>query len=48
MSFAIFTLMLVEAYLNHEDEIKESFLRLKTILENSKGDQTNGQQTAEN
>ena len=33
VSFALFVLMLTEAYLNHEDEIKESFARLKSILE---------------
>lgn len=64
VSFALFVLMLTEAYLNHEDEIKESFARLKTIIENKnktnepevdvqaetseKGEQTDGQQTAEN
>ena len=48
MSFAIFTLMLVEAYFNHEDKIKESIIRLKEIIKNTKGEQSNGQQTAEN
>ena len=56
--------MLTEAYLVHEDEIKASVARLKTIIENKsktneaeageqpevseKGEQTDGQQTAEN
>ncbi len=64
VSFALFVLMLTEAYLIHEDEIKASVARLKTILEkknktnkpeaaelseaSEKGEQTNGQQTAEN
>ena len=55
--------MLTEAYLVHEDEIKASVARLKTIIENKnntkeaetleqteaseKGEQTDGQQTAE-
>ena len=55
--------MLTEAYLVHEDEIKASVTRLKTIIENKnktkeaealeqteaseKGEQTDGQQTAE-
>lgn len=63
VSFALFVLMLTEAYLAHEDEIKESIARLKTIIENKnkpnesdcsensevseKGEQTDGQQTAE-
>lgn len=63
VSFALFVLMLTEAYLVHEDEIKASFARLKTIIENKnktkeaealkqteaseKGEQTDGQQTAE-
>ena len=63
VSFALFVLMLTEAYLVHEDEIKESVARLKTIIENKnktkeaealeqteaseKGEQTDGQQTAE-
>lgn len=32
MSLTIFALLLAEAYLNHEDEIKESIARLKSIL----------------
>lgn len=64
VSFALFVLMLTEAYLVHEDEIKASVARLKTIIENKnktnedeageqpevseKGEQTDGQQTAEN
>lgn len=48
MSFALFILMLTEAYIVHEDEIKESISRLKAIIESKKGEQTNGQQTAEN
>ena len=48
MSFALFVLMLTEAYIVHEDEIKESISRLKAIIESKKGEQTNGQQTAEN
>lgn len=49
MSFALFVLLLTEAYFVHEDEIKESISRLKSILEeNKKGAQSNGQQTAEN
>ena len=48
MSFALFVLMLTEAYIVHEDEIKESISRLKAIFESKKGEQTNGQQTAEN
>ncbi len=64
VSFALFVLMLTEAYLVHEDEIKASVARLKTIIENKnktnepevdeqsesseKGEQPNGQQTAEN
>ena len=63
MSFALFVLMLTEAYIVHEDEIKESISRLKTIIESKKGtkeaealeqteasekgEQTDGQQTAE-
>lgn len=63
VSFALFVLMLTEAYLVHEDEIKASVARLKTIIENKnktkeaealeqteaseKGEQTDGQQTAE-
>lgn len=63
VSFALFVLMLTEAYLAHEDEIKASVARLKTIIENKnktketealkqteaseKGEQTDGQQTAE-
>lgn len=63
VSFALFVLMLTEAYLLHEDEIKASVARLKTIIENKnktkeaealeqteaseKGEQTDGQQTAE-
>ena len=47
MSFALFVLMLAEAYIVHEDEIKESISRLKTIIESKKGEQTDGQQTAE-
>lgn len=63
-SFALFVLMLTEAYLVHEDEIKASVVRLKTIIENKnqpketeatvqsdvseKGEQTDGQKTAEN
>lgn len=63
VSFALFVLMLTEAYLIHEDEIKASVTRLKTIIENKnktkeaealeqteaseKGEQTDGQQTAE-
>ncbi len=63
VSFALFVLMLTEAYLVHEDEIKASVARLKTIIENinktkeaealeqteasEKGEQTDGQQTAE-
>ncbi len=63
VSFALFVLMLTEAYLIHEDEIKASVARLKTIIENKnktkeaealeqteaseKGEQTDGQQTAE-
>ncbi len=63
VSFALFVLMLTEAYLVHEDEIKASVTRLKTIIENKnktkeaealeqteaseKGEQTDGQQTAE-
>ncbi len=63
VSFALFVLMLTEAYLVHEDEIKTSVARLKTIIENKnktkeaealeqteaseKGEQTDGQQTAE-
>ena len=56
-----FVLMLTEAYLVHEDEIKASVARLKTIIENKnksaepdqselseKGEQADGQQTAEN
>ena len=34
VSFALFVLMLTEAYLVHEDEIKASVARLKTIIEN--------------
>ena len=34
VSFALFVLMLTEAYLVHEDEIKASVTRLKTIIEN--------------
>lgn len=34
VSFALFVLMLTEAYLIHEDEIKASVARLKTIIEN--------------
>ena len=64
VSFALFVLMLTEAYLVHEDEIKASVARLKTIIENKnktkeaealeqteaseKGEQTDGQKTAEN
>ncbi|MEE1245933.1 MAG: hypothetical protein UHL70_01605 [Acutalibacteraceae bacterium] len=48
MSFALFVLMLTEAYIVHEDEIKESISRLKAIIESKKGEQTDGQQTAEN
>lgn len=48
MSFALFVLMLTEAYIVHEDEIKESISRLKTIIESKKGEHTDGQQTAEN
>lgn len=61
VSFALFVLMLTEAYLVHEDEIKASVARLKTIIENKnksaepdqselseKGEQVDGQQTAEN
>ena len=64
VSFALFVLMLTEAYLVHEDKIKASVARLKTIIENKnktkeaealeqteaseKGEQTDGQQTAEN
>ena len=48
MSFALFVLMLTEAYIVHEDEIKESISRLKAIKKNKKGEQTDGQQTAEN
>ena len=63
VSFALFVLLLTEAYLVHEDEIKASVARLKTIIENKnntkeaetleqteaseKGEQTDGQQTAE-
>lgn len=63
VSFALFVLMLTEAYLAREDEIKASVARLKTIIENKnktkeaealeqteaseKGEQTDGQQTAE-
>lgn len=63
VNFALFVLMLTEAYLVHEDEIKASVARLKTIIENKnktkeaealeqteaseKGEQTDGQQTAE-
>lgn len=63
VSFALFVLMLTEAYLVHEDEIKASVARVKTIIENKnktkeaealeqteaseKGEQTDGQQTAE-
>ena len=63
VSFALFVLMLTEAYIVHEDEIKASVARLKTIIENKnktkeaealkqtvaseKGEQTDGQQTAE-
>ena len=63
VSFALFVLMLTEAYLVHENEIKASVARLKTIIENKnktkeaealeqteaseKGEQTDGQQTAE-
>ena len=63
VSFALFVLMRTEAYLVHEDEIKASVARLKTIIENKnktkeaealeqteaseKGEQTDGQQTAE-
>lgn len=63
VSFALFVLMLTEAYLVHEDGIKASVARLKTIIENKnktkeaealeqteaseKGEQTDGQQTAE-
>lgn len=63
VSFALFVLMLTEAYLVHEDKIKASVARLKTIIENKnktkeaealkqteaseKGEQTDGQQTAE-
>lgn len=63
VSFALFVLMLTEAYLVHEDEIKASVARLKTIIESKnktkeaealerteaseKGEQTDGQQTAE-
>lgn len=63
VSFALFVLMLTEAYLVHEDEIKASVARLKTIIEyknktkeaealkqteaSEKGEQTDGQQTAE-
>lgn len=63
VSFALFVLMLTEAYLVHEDEIKASVARLKTIIEDKnktkeaealeqteaseKGEQTDGQQTAE-
>ena len=63
VSFALFVLMLTDAYLVHEDEIKASVARLKTIIENKnktkeaealeqteaseKGEQTDGQQTAE-
>lgn len=63
VSIALFVLMLTEAYLVHEDEIKASVARLKTIIENKnktkeaealeqteaseKGEQTDGQQTAE-
>lgn len=48
MSFALFVLMLTEAYIVHEDEIKESISRLKAIIESKKGEQTDGQQTSEN
>ena len=62
VSFALFVLMLTEAYLVHEDEIKASVARLKAIIENKtketesseqteaseKGEQTDGQKTAEN
>ncbi len=34
VSFALFVLMLTEAYLVHEDEIKASVARLKSIIEN--------------
>jgi hypothetical protein len=47
MSFTLFVLMLTEAYIVHEDEIKESISRLKTIINSKKGDPKDGQQTAE-
>lgn len=40
MSFALFALMLADAYLNHKDEIDESIARLKTVLNNEEKGET--------
>ena len=41
MSFALFALLLAEAYLNHKDDIDESIARLKTVLNEGKGETQN-------
>ena len=45
VSFALFVLMLTEAYLVHEDEIKASVARLKAIIENKTKEAESSEQT---
>lgn len=46
MEISALVLLLVEAYLNHKEEVDESILRLKDKL-TDKGDITDGEQTTE-
>lgn len=46
MEISALILIMVEAYLNHKEEVDESILRLKDKL-TDKGDKTDGEQTTE-
>lgn len=41
MSIALFALLLANAYLDHKSEIDESIARLKTVLNEGKGEKEN-------
>ena len=47
MSFALFALLLAEAYLKHKDDIDESVARLKSALNQGKPEEKTAEESAE-
>ena len=47
MSFALFALLLAEAYLKHKDDIDESVARLKSALNQGKPEEETAEKSAE-